>query len=69
MDKIVIHVRQSRKGVYVRYVDADSGEIIYDMAFTPVETDRLADIIGGVEKMHAGRFEDVRLSWDVTYDE
>lgn len=69
MDKIVIHVRQYRKGVEVRYVDADTGEIIYNMTFTPIETDKLSDVISGIEKMHAGRFEGARISWEVKYDE
>lgn len=66
---IIIHLRNYRKGVEVRYVDADTGETIYDMAFSPLESDKLSDVIAGIEKMHDGRFDNARLRWDVKFDE
>ncbi|MFD0588666.1 hypothetical protein ACFQZE_11675 [Paenibacillus sp. GCM10027627] len=68
-DKIVIYVRQGSKGVDVRYVDADSGEVLYDMAFTHIAKDKLSDVIRGIEEMHAGRIGNVSISWDVKHDE
>jgi len=69
MDKIIIHVRQYRKGVEVRYVDGETGEVIYDMTMYGIETSKLSEIIGGIEKMNCDRFDGVQISWDVKYDE
>jgi len=69
MDKLIIHVRQYRKSVEIRYVNAETGEIVYDMTMYDTATAKLSDVIRGVEKMNEGRFDNVPISWDVSYGE
>lgn len=65
---VVVQIRQYRKGVLVCYVDEETGEILYDMEFTPV-SGGLTAIIAGIKRMHAGMFDGASLLWDVRYAE
>jgi len=67
---IIVYIRNYRKSVEVRYINAETDELLYDMMFTLDTGKRLSDVIGGIEKMNSSHFGDnVRIRWEVTYDE
>lgn len=69
MDRVIIHVRPYRKAVEIRYVDADTGEVIYNMEMYDIVNTKLLDVIRGIETMNGDRFDGVQISWDVSYSE